>query len=320
MAEITPTFVQNFQTNLTQKVSNAWSRTNKNLFWDKLAVKTGSSTLKEYFEWMLETAQIRNTGSKGTELEFEDVAAISFGLQNENFGTALRLERNAIEDNKYDRAALWAGAAGQAAAYHPQRKIVELILNGKTGLGYDGVAFFSASHPVNPYDTAAGTFSNLFTAKPLTAANLAAVVASIVSIKHPGDAPRYLRPSILVVDPSKELAAAEITGAEIITDPLNGSSAAPATNMIKRAYNFGQPIVVPELASEPGVYYVGVEADEDALGGAFIYQERKPFELNSYVGMTQAELDRINAFEWHMRGRNVAAYGHPYLFFRVEPT
>ena len=319
MAEITPQFMMTFQSKLNVKFSNAWKRTLANLWFSKLAITQPSDTLTELYEWMLESANIRPTGSAAQELDFEDIAAVAHSITNENFGTGLSLKRNSIEDNLYDRAAQWAAAAGNAAAYWPQRQIAALILGGKTKKCYDGKNFFATDHPVNPFDESLGTYANLFTGKPLTAANVGAGCASIVSIKHPGDAPRNLIPRVLMVEPSNQLNALTITGAEVITDPFNTSKAASATNMIKSSYGLGQPIVVPELASEPGVWYLGCEADEDAFQGAFIYQERKAFELTSYNGMTQADLDRMNAFEWHLRGRNTAAYGHPYLFFRFEP-
>jgi phage major head subunit gpT-like protein len=321
MAEITPLFQFDFQRNLNLRFSNAWARTMAGQWWKSVAITNPSSALEEIYEWMLETAQIRSTGSKGKELDFEDLVAISHSITNENFGTGLKIDRNSFEDNRYDRAAKWAADVGEAAGYWPQRKIVELIQAGTTKKGYDGVNFFSSSHPVNPYDDTLGTYANLFTGKPLTAANVASVVASILAIKHPGDAPRYLKPRLLLVDPSNQLTAQTVTDAELISDPVSGATnPAAVTNIIKRKYAFGEPIVVPEFANEAGVWYVGCEANEDALQGAFIYQERKPFELTSYTGMTQAELDRINEFEWHLRGRNTTAYGHPYLFFRVEPT
>lgn len=320
MAAITPKFMFDFQSNLNAKYANGYKRVLKNLWWDRIAVRQSSQSRVELYQWMLETAQIRPTGSKGTELTFEDLASVAYAIENESFGTALELHRHDLEDDRYDKAPQWAAAAGSAASYHPQKQIVRLIKEGKTKGSYDGKPFFATDHPVNPFDSLAGTYSNLFTNKPLNAQNLAAVVAEIAKIRLPSGDPRYLRPSILVVDPSNMLIANTITGAEIITDPTNATGGAPATNVIKQSYGFAQPIVADELADEPGVWYVGVEADEDAMQGAFVYQERKPFELNSYTGMDQAELDRLNVFEWHVRGRNVAAYGHPYLFFRVEPT
>jgi phage major head subunit gpT-like protein len=320
MAEITPRFMFDFQSNLNVRYSNAWKRVLDKLWWKSLCITQSSGTLTELYEFMLETAQIRPTGSKGKMLDFEDLVALSHSITNENFGTGLKIDRNSFEDNKYDRAAKWGGDTGSAAAYWPQRQLVSLIQSGKTKNSYDAVPFFSASHPVNPFDDSMGTYSNLITATPLTAANVAAVTATINSIPGPMGAPRYLEPRFMLVDPSNRLNAQTITGAEIITDPTNSTKAAPATNMIKRGWSLGEPIVIPEFANEAGVWYLACESIEDAFEGAFIYQERKAFELTSYTGMTQAELDRINEFEWHLRGRNKAAFGHPYLIFRVEPT
>src|SRR5690606_37378832 len=106
----------------------------------------------ERFEWLLETAQIEETNSKGTELRFDDLVSISYEIENKNFGKGLRLYRNEIEDNRYDKAAQWATHVGGATAYHPQKLIVELLKNGKSRKGYDGQNFFSTTHPVNPFD------------------------------------------------------------------------------------------------------------------------------------------------------------------------
>lgn len=322
MSEITPTFMFDFQRNLSVRYANSWSRALGKLWYQAITITQPSSTLEEDYEWLLDSAQIRPTNSKGSELDFEDIVAIPFSIKNENYGTALKLDRNSIEDNKYERAPIWAAGAANAGVYWPQRSVVSLIQSGKSNICYDGLSYFHASHPVNPYDAALGTFGNLFTAKPLNQANLAAVCAAINSIIGPHGAPRYLDPEILLVDPTNYLTAQTLTNAEIITDPitLGTNRAASATNLIKRAYAFGEPVKVPEFASEPGVWYVGVKADQDAMQGAFVYQERKAFEMNSYTGMTLAELDRLNVFEWHVRGRNKSAYGDPYLFFRCEPT
>lgn len=319
MAQITPSFTFDFQRNLNLKFSNAWARTLNKLWYQQITLVQPSSSLEELYEWMLETAQIVSTGSKGTELTFEDIVAVSWRIKNENAGHALKLNRTEFEDNRYDRAAKWAADAGSGGAYWPQRQATQLIMDGTTKLCFDGKAFFSDEHPVNPFDDSAGDYKNIFTGKPLNAANLAEVIAYITSIRGPNDAPRYLEPSLLMVDPSNRLTANVLLGAESFTDPTNTAEGAAATNMIKASYGLGVPLVVPEFSAEPGVWYIGVQANQDAFEGAIVYQERKAFELNSYTGMTQAELDRVNDFEWHNRGRNVAAYGLPYMLFRIEP-
>jgi phage major head subunit gpT-like protein len=316
--DITPEWLTDTQTRLEEKVSNAWQETLAFSFWRSLAIAQTQDTLKKQYKWMLESAEIRPTGSKGAELEFEELAEQAHELVAENFGTGLELFRNDIEDELYgDKASKWGSAAGSAAAYWPERQIINLLKNGKTKKGYDGKNFFATDHPVNPYDTTAGTYANLYTTRPLTAANVAYGVAQMLSVNHPGRAPRRLKPNLLIVDPSNQFAAREITGAEVI---INASGNAAGSNIIKSAYGLGEPLVLDELASEAGVWYLAVPASNSEIGGAFLYSERKPFQLTAYSPMTQAELDRMNTFEWHMRGRNTAAYGDPYRIFRFEPT
>lgn len=336
--EITPTFVYDFQRNLNLRYDNGVKRAISRLWWKELAITQPSGNLQELYEWMLQTAQISDTNTKGDQLDFEDLVAISHSITNKNAGKALELDRNEFEDNKYDRAAKWAADIGYNAELWPQIQIVSLILSGESTNGYDGVPFFSASHPVNPFDDSLGNFSNLLTdlssyggtaTCELSAQNIAAATAAINVIPGPWGKPRYLEPEILVCAPAKRLAAQQATNAEMITDPLPGRTTpanqtgyAPVTNMIKRNYGFAQPIIVPEFSTAAGGaddhWYLGVRAEEDALNGAFIYQERKAWEMNSFTGLTQDELNRLNVFRWEVRGRNVAAYGHPYLFYKIK--
>lgn len=336
--EITPLFVYDFQRNLNLRFDQGVKRAIAKLWWKDLAITQPSGNLLELYEWMLETAQIRDTNTKGDQIDFEDLVAVSHSIQNKNAGTALELDRNEFEDNKYDRAAKWASDVGNQGMLWPQRKIIELILGGESNAGYDGKKFFATDHPVNPFDDSLGNYSNLISdlssvggtsTCELTAKNLAAATALINTIPGPWGAPRELEPELLLVPSALRLAAQVATNAEVITDPLSPVDAgqtgyAAITNIIKRDYGFAQPIITPQLSAANGgsdlYWYLGVRAEEDALNGAFIYQERKAWELNSFTGLTQDELNRLNVFRWELRGRNVAAYGHPYLFFKIKAT
>jgi phage major head subunit gpT-like protein len=321
--EINPQFMNDFQTKLVEVGVNAWLTALEDSWWERMAIRQTQDTLTLQYQFMLSAAEIRPTNSKGTELEFEDLVAQAYALTADNFGTGLRLYRNEIEDmTTGNRPAAWSAGAMSAAAYWPQRQVADLILNGKTRNGYDGKPFFDPNHPVNPFDDTRGTYANLFTAKPLNPANLAAGIAAMMSIPNPAGAPRRLKPTMLVVDPSNQYNALTVTQAQVIATPTGNATTTfvAASNLIQSNYGLGQPLVIPELGDEPGVWYLGVPAREDLFAAPFIYSERKPFELNSYAPMVQAELDRLNEFEWHLRGRNTTAYGDPYLFFRFEPT
>jgi phage major head subunit gpT-like protein len=338
--ELTPLFVYDFQRNLQLRFDEGVKRAIKKLWWTEVAITQPSDSLQELYEWMLETAQIRDTGSKGDQIDFEDLVALSWSITNKNAGDALTLDRNEFEDNRYSRAAKWASDVGNQGLLWPQRQIVAAILAGETQNGYDGVPFFSASHPVNPYDSSVGLYSNLITdlsgfggtsTCELSAANIAAAQAVINTVIGPWGIPRELEAEIILAAPANRLAAQVATGAEVITDPLPGRTSpanqtgyAGVTNVIKRDYGFGQPIIAAQLSTAAGGnddhWYMLVKAEEDALNGAFIYQERKAWELNSFTGLTQDELNRLNVFNWELRGRNVSAYGHPYLAFKIKAS
>lgn len=332
MSAITQTFVTSFETMVQHRAQSSWGRVLKRLFWQRLAMTQPSSTLTEIYEWQLSTAKIRNLGIDGAQRMYADLLSQQFSITNEYFGESLQLGRQKIEDNQYDQAAGWSTDIGKAGAYHPQKQIVKLIKAGKTSLCYDGQFYFSATHPNNPFDSAAGTYSNLFTLNAagqpynLTAPNLAEAYAYVETVKMPdGVTPRMLEAKQLVVAPQKRLTAVELTGAKSITDPLNSGGNAAADNMLASMQDFGfmPPIVAAEFADEPFVWYlaVPVEVDEEApMRGALVYQEREPFKLSTYSDLTDAQLSRVKLFEWNYEGRSKAAYGDPFLLYRFEGT
>lgn len=332
MSAITQSFVTSFESEVQHRAQSAWGRVLKRLFWQRLAITQPSSTLTEIYEWQLSTAQIRNIGIDGAQRAYADLLSQQYSVTNNYFGEGLKLSRQKIEDNQYDLAAGWATDIGRAGAYHPQKQIVKLLKAGKTTRCYDGQFYFSAAHPYNPFNAAAGTYSNLYTVNAasaafnLTASNLAEAYAIVEAIKMPdGKTPRMLEAKQLIVSPQKRLTAVELTGAKSITDPLNSGGNAAADNMLASMadYGFAPPIVAAELADDPFAWYllVPVESDEEApMRGAMVYQEREPFKLSTYSDMTDAQLSRVKLFEWNYEGRSAAQYGDPFLLFRFEGT
>ncbi|WP_437279341.1 Mu-like prophage major head subunit gpT family protein [Sorangium sp. So ce375] len=332
MGAITQQFITSFETELQHRVQSAWTRVLKRLWWQKIASTQPSNTLTEIYEWQLSTARIHSMGQEGANRTYADLVSQQFSITNEYWGEALKLSKQKIKDNQYELAAQWASDIGKAGAYHPQRQVVQLIKNGTTKRCYDGQPFFSESHPYNPFNAGAGTYSNLFTlnaageAFDLTAANLAEAYAYIESVCQPdGVTPRYLEAAQLIVAPQKRLIAGTLTGAKTITDPTNSTGGASADNILANQadYSFVPPIVAPEFSDEPHVWYLAVPivAEEEApMRGAMVFQEREPFVLSTYTDMTDVELARVNQFEWNYEGRSKGEYGDPFLLYRFEGT
>lgn len=326
--KVTPQWVNTFETDTQTFIVDAWQRVLKNLVWDKFMDRRQSGTLRELYFWLIESARIRSEAQGGNK-RYDDIAATYYEIDNANSGVGLILTKNEIEDNMMaganlrgmpalDYAQNWAKQVGGGAAYWPQEQLFNtLIANGKTANGYDGVPFFSANHPVNVVSGSA-TYSNLATAKPLladtdahllaSAGYINAVAAQMRGFKQPNGLYRMLRPAWLLHAPGQQYAVTKLLGSKFFN----------ASDNVLTQMGI-QPICADELAAEDGVWYMGAEL-MPGEGGPFIYQDREPYVLTSYSSDSQIELNRRKQFEWLFDGRNAAAYGHPYLIIRVEPT
>lgn len=356
MGALTPEFLFDFESNMQAIVESEYTRFASNLWWSEFMKTKPSSSKREIVAWLLSTAMIEDQG-KGGNIAFEDIVSTYTEFVNKDAGAGLKLRRQQLEDidgGGLDLAAKWSADIGAYMAYWPQKQLVTLIKNGHlaTSLGYDGKPFFSNAHPLNPYNDAAGTFANIFTGaaastpstdpndatypgacpidESVTAdvalANLAKVIAYIKSIRMPnGEDPRFLRPAKLVVPPALNARAQQLTNARFIAQAAASGGGAADVEAVIANMGFGRPLEVAELAAfeNDTTYFVGVEEMSSSQLGAFVYVDREPFSITYYTGQgggtgVDAILDRAQELEWHCHGRNVAGYGHPYLFFKVK--
>lgn len=350
--KITPSWVATFETNVQTLITDAWKRMAPNLVWDKFMAVKQSQTGTELFFWLIESAKIVAEGQGGNK-RFDDLAATFLQITNQNSGTGLRLTRNEIEDNQMagaalrgmpalDYAATWARQMGGNSAYWPQEKFFELLLAGEAatfGKAYDGVNFFSNAHLIDPTNDSKGTFANLLTgaasstpstdpndasypgACPIDAAGAAALdtaatnfgkaIGYIQLLIQPNGKPRNLVPRFAMGGPMLKKRLFEILDTKYF-----GTGAGATENVVSR-YGI-EPVIAAEITSSTD-YYIACEVLGDE-GGGMIFQDRAPYVLTSYQPETQAELQRRKEFEWSFDGRNAAAYGHPYLLFKVKAT
>lgn len=339
MPALTPQYLADFQTRMRLITEREYARFGQNLWWQRVAKQRTSNGLREYFYWLLSTAQIHDEG-KGGNIRFDDLVTTYTNVENRVAGGGLKLSRFELEDNDaggLQLANAWSADMGAYMAYWPQKRVADILKRGDDVAAYpayDGKAFFATDHPLNPYNLPAGNYANLLTDPgyaiddrvPIDQAldNLGALFGQIASIKMPnGEDPRYLRPSTLIVPPNLYPRAVQLTNARAIAQAAIGGAAATADiAAVIDALGFAQPIMADELGGyeeDHGTYYVVAEQMATSELGAIIYLEREPFHINYYGVLDDAELNRSDTLEWHCKGRNVAAPGHPYLLFKVQP-
>lgn len=344
MGALTPQFLIDFETRLSTISENEYLRLSSNLWWDQIATKRTTLSKKEIVSWLITGAMIRERG-QGGNYAFDDIAAHYTELETKFAGAGFKISKAQLTDvfngiaggEGLELGAEWAAQIGAYMSYWPQKQVAYFLKNAHTAsivTGYDSKAFFATDHPVNPRNTAAGTFSNLLTgagtyaidssiADDVALVNLTKVFAHIATIKMPnGEDPRFLRPKGILCGPTLAPRVSQLVDAKFIAKTAGSGAGSADVQMLMKRLGYAPPIQADELAGfeSDTTYFVVCEQAATSQLGPVLYLEREAFAMNQYGPQTEAELARRNEFEWLVDGRNSVAPGHPYLLVKVKAT
>jgi phage major head subunit gpT-like protein len=317
-----PEHVMSVEDRIAKLVNNDFQLALENAWWDRLMMERPSTGRKEFLEFLLTTADIHRLDTG--QMVYDELVKSFFEFENMKWGTGLRVNQDQFEDNELGFVSDWAAQAGAAMALAPQYQAVALIQAGETALAYDGKAFYATDHPVNPFDTSKGAYSNLMAGLPLADGdgnpieqNFALAEARMRSFKMPNGRNRNLGPTMLVVPPELKRPALTITGAKFISATENVQASSFQAKWNGKIHDGVEVIVINELSESPDDWYIATSNSGTNLL-PLVYANRKPYQINSYNGITQAELNLRDELLWQIKGRNVAFYGHPFTMIKCK--
>jgi phage major head subunit gpT-like protein len=273
---------------------------------DQLATVVSSTHSIETYGWMQRLLAMREWIGPRVKQGLQTQA---YTLKNKTFEATLAVDKEEIEDDSLGLFEPRARELGRIAARIWFQLLVDALAAGTSALGFDGVAFFSASHPLNP----AGVQSNLDIGgtlqKVMSAANddtNAGVINTAVSAmrNYKGEDGRLLgvNPTHILVAPSYELPVRRVLNSALTS---NGG-----TNVMQ---GYLQIMVIPELEGATPPWYV---ADLSAPIKPLILQKRKEVELVAKVSLTDDNVFWQREFIWGVDCRGVAGYGPWWLMAR----
>lgn len=345
MPALTPSFVMDLESRMQVITEREYNRMLSNLWWPSMTRVRTSTGRRDVISWLLSTAMIKDQGTGGN-IAFDDLVATFTEIENKFSGAGLKLRRDQLEDTDgggMELAAQWSADIGAYMSYWPQKQVTFFLKNAHTAsifTGYDAKAFFAADHPVNPFNVGAGTYQNIFTgaasgsypgACPIddsvttevALVNLGKILGYIATVKMPnGEDPRFLRPRGLLVPPRMFPRAVQLTSAKFLAQTAGSAGGSGDVEALIKALGFATPMMGDELAGfeSDTTFYIICEQAASSQLGAVVYIDREPFKINFYGTQDQVILDRSNELEWHCRGRNVVAPGHPFLLFKAKGT
>lgn len=194
------------------------------------------------------------------ERQIQNLKEYGAQIVNQPYELTIAVDRDDIEDDNLGVYAPLMSELGRQARKWPDQLLVAAMQGGTSSNGFDGVPFFSGSHPLSGSNQ-----SNNFTTTALSTTNYAATRAAMMALKGADGEPLGVMPDLLVVPPQLEGTARTILNAEMIADANGGGT----TNVWR---NSARLLVVPELANEAATWYL---VDSSKGVKPFIFQQRK---------------------------------------------
>lgn len=133
---------------------------------EKITTIVPSSNQSNLYAWMGQFPQLRQwTGDR----QLKNIRTYNYQVPNVTYEGSVEVQRESIEDDLYGIYTPMMAEMGLAARMHADELVFGLIANGASGLCYDGLSFFNASHATaggtstaSNYDSTTGTNVNLW--------------------------------------------------------------------------------------------------------------------------------------------------------------
>lgn len=195
---------------------------------------------------------------EGASITYDDASeAWTSRYNHETVALAFAITQEAIEDNLYmSMGAKYAKALARSMVHTKEIKGAAVLNNGFSGsyLGGDGVALFSASHPL----TGGGVQSNLLaTPADIAEASIEDLLVLIRKAKDDRGIPVALKATELIIPPELEYVATRLLDSTLRTNTADND-----INAINKKGIFGRdPIVVTRL-TDSNAWFIKTDAQD----------------------------------------------------------
>jgi phage major head subunit gpT-like protein len=214
MAIVTPDFLSALFTNYSVIWEQEFLAAETAIDFERFAMRVPSSTSQESYNWLGEVPRMSEWLDQRS---LQGLATHNFTIVNKHFEATIEVDRNTIEDDKYNLIRPRIAQLAQEAARFPAELASKVLGAGGSNPCYDGSSFFSTSHVEEATQAAQ---SNLVTG---TGTTLAQVRADLITarttmraIKDGKGRPMNLRPDLALVPPSLQDVFEQLINTNII--------------------------------------------------------------------------------------------------------
>ncbi len=265
---------------------------------NKLATTVPSATREEIYAWLGRFPRMREWIG---ERVLANMKLYDYSIKNRDWESTVAIDRNDIEDDRYGVYKPLVASMAEAAKYHPDELLYELLLGGFTGLCYDGLPFFTAAHP---YGLDGAIQSNL--GHGILASNSYALARSqMMSLKDDQGKILNIVPDLLAVPPQLE----EVGRILLHNDLIDATS-----NQWKGS---AELLVVPGLSASPTAWYL---LDSKKAVKALVFQQRKAPVVTMINRPDEDSVFMKKEYKFGVDSRDNAGYGLWQLAYGSDGT
>jgi phage major head subunit gpT-like protein len=293
--QINQTTLQNLYKGFRTIFLEAYHGATDGIIWPSIAMRTESSAESEEYDWLGAVPGLRELVG---EVQIRNLKAHKVIISNKEYESTVGVKRAKIERDTYGTYNPLMQAMGIAAKQHPDELVAGLLAGGFTAPSYTGKNFFDVNHePI-----AGGTkFSNKGT-KKLSQTNFRTAKANLLGrLNGEGRAMKLGRKLLLIVSPTYEGTAREITEAEKIGNNTNIDRGTATT------------VVYPELMALNEHAWFLVETGYPVR--PLIVQIEKEANLASVTNPDDSHVVLHQEFIYQAYARHGAGYGLPELAY-----
>lgn len=254
---------------------------------DSLITRVNSTASEESYAWLGDVPGVREwIGDKS----LGGLADYDYAIKNKNWYDGFSIDRNELEDEQISAILPRVETVAMSVAKWPWELVTDLLINGITGLAYDGSAFFANRTAPND-NLLAGTGTTLAQVK----ADIQAARAAMMKFTSNSGRVMGLMMDTIVCPPELEATILEAVESSNIITTGQGATVNPVSRWIKNV------IVSPELSDANDWY--GFAAGMPLK--PFIFQSRTRPE--TVIDDTQVKKNRKIDYSAELRGN--AGYG-----------
>ncbi len=235
----------------------------------------------------------------------QGMSEYSVTIEDKTFESTIAVDRRAVEDDQLDLIRLRVRDLANRVSQHRHQIVVQALLAGGTATGYDGVSFFSASHPAS----GGGTVSNT-TASALAAGTLATAMSAMMAFRDDAGIPLGIVPDTLVVGPNLMWDAIELVESPVVVYKAT-TSAGTSPSPYMNAFSGRLRLVVSPYVTGTGQDAWFLLDTKRAIKGIVLQQRSDvPVEFTALESQTGSEAAFMqDRYLYGVRARYNVGYG-----------